>query len=163
MKGFSANLYRQRLRGTLASACGGGERSRGLALPARLASTDTMTTHRTPAAAGLALVPPVLATWLSIFRDCFTAPVWKHVLVLVAGAVLAPRKRTVSAALRVMGLVARPGFARYREVLIGIDDTIERRWGARIKARGIYRDPVRSSHGHFVKASGLRWLSLMVV
>lgn len=173
MKGFSANLYRQRLRGTLASACGGGERSRGLALPARLASTDTMTTHRTSAAAGLALVPPVLATWLSIFRDCFTAPVWKHVLVLVAGAVLAPRKRTVGAALRVMGLVARPGFARYHEVLsrarwdaravarkllvqvldvflptgevvIGIDDTIERRWGARIKARGIYRDPVRS-------------------
>ena len=26
------------------------------------------------------------------------------------------------------------------EVVIGIDDTIERRWGARIKARGIYRD-----------------------
>jgi hypothetical protein len=48
------------------------------------------------------------------------------------------------------------------EVVIGIDDTIERRWGARIKARGIYRDPVRSSKGHFVKTSGLRWLSLMV-
>jgi len=48
-------------------------------------------------------------------------------------------------------------------VVIGIDDTIERRWGARIKARGIYRDPVRSSKGHFVKTSGLRWLSLMVV
>jgi hypothetical protein len=48
-------------------------------------------------------------------------------------------------------------------VAIGLDDTIERRWGARIKARGIYRDPVRSSHGHFVKASGLRWLSLMLL
>jgi hypothetical protein len=48
-------------------------------------------------------------------------------------------------------------------VVIGIDDTIERRWGARIKARGVYRDPVRSSKGHFVKTSGLRWLSLMVV
>ena len=47
------------------------------------------------------------------------------------------------------------------EVVVGIDDTIERRWGARIKARGIYRDPVRSSKGHFVKTSGLRWLSLM--
>jgi len=44
-----------------------------------------------------------------------------------------------------------------------IDETIERRWGARIKARGIYRDPVRSSHGHFVKASGLRWISLMLL
>jgi hypothetical protein len=48
-------------------------------------------------------------------------------------------------------------------VVIGLDDTIERRWGGRIKAHGIYRDPVRSSHGHFVKASGLRWLSLMLL
>ena len=48
-------------------------------------------------------------------------------------------------------------------VVIGIDDTIERRWGAKISARGIYRDPVRSSKGHFVKASGLRWLSAMLL
>jgi hypothetical protein len=47
--------------------------------------------------------------------------------------------------------------------VIGFDDTIERRWGAKIKARGIYRDPVRSSKGHFVKASGLRWLSAMLL
>jgi hypothetical protein len=45
----------------------------------------------------------------------------------------------------------------------GLDDTIERRRGKRIAAQGIYRDPVRSSHGHFVKASGLRWLSLMLL
>jgi len=48
-------------------------------------------------------------------------------------------------------------------VVMAIDETIERRWGARIRARGIYRDPVRSSHGHFVKASGLRWISLMLL
>src|SRR5262249_41062383 len=48
-------------------------------------------------------------------------------------------------------------------VVIGFDDTIERRWGAKISARGIYRDPVRSSKGHFVKASGLRWLSAMLL
>ncbi|MBY0296678.1 MAG: transposase [Methylobacterium sp.] len=48
-------------------------------------------------------------------------------------------------------------------MVVGLDETIERRWGARIKARGIYRDPVRSSHGHFVKASGLRWISLMLL
>jgi hypothetical protein len=46
---------------------------------------------------------------------------------------------------------------------MGIDDTIERRWGKRIAARGIYRDPVRSSDSHFVKTSGLRWLSLMLL
>jgi hypothetical protein len=48
-------------------------------------------------------------------------------------------------------------------IVIGLDDTIERRWGPNIKARGIYRDPVRSSKGHFVKASGLRWLSAMLL
>ena len=137
------------------------------------------------------LVPPILATWLAVFRPCFTAPVWNRVLVLVAGAVLAPGKRTVTQVLRVMGVADDRHFRRYHEVLsrarwdgravarrlllyiierllpngdvvIGIDDTIERRWGARIKARGIYRDPVRSSKGQFVKTSGLRWLSLMV-
>ena len=148
-------------------------------------SGDTTVPH-------LPLIPPVLIGWLAVFEPCFTAPTWQHVLVLVAGAVLAPGKRTVTQVLRVMGLAGHVGFARYHEVLnrarwdaravarqllvhlldkllpsgpvvIGIDDTIERRWGAKIKSRGIYRDPVRSSKGHFVKTSGLRWLSLMVV
>jgi hypothetical protein len=48
-------------------------------------------------------------------------------------------------------------------IVLGIDDTIERRRGKRIQAKGIYRDPVRSSHSHFVKASGLRWVSLMLL
>lgn len=47
--------------------------------------------------------------------------------------------------------------------MLGLADTIERRRGERIKAKGIYRDPVRSSHSHFVKASGLRWLSCMLL
>jgi hypothetical protein len=154
-----------------------------------------MTPDRIPAApVSLAAlpVPSLLASWLAPFRDCFTALVWQRVLVLVAGAVLAPGQRTVSAALRVMGLADQPSFGRFHEVLsqarwdqralarrllihlldallptgevvIGIDDTIERRWGPNIAARGIYRDPVRSSRGSFVKTSGLRWLSLMVV
>ena len=54
-------------------------------------------------------------------------------------------------------------FAVTGTVIVGLDDTIERRRGAKIKAKGIYRDPVRSSHSHFVKASGLRWLSLMLL
>ena len=48
-------------------------------------------------------------------------------------------------------------------LVLGIDPTIERRWGHKIAARGIYRDPVRSSESHFVKASGLRWISLMLL
>src|SRR5512144_455939 len=48
-------------------------------------------------------------------------------------------------------------------LVMGLDDTLEQRWGRKIAARGIYRDPVRSSHGHVVKARGLRWLSLMLL
>src|SRR5215218_4695530 len=116
----------------------------------------------------------------------------RRALVLVAGALMATGRRTVASALRAAGLGGAPGFARYHRVLsharwsglaagqrllallvaafvpdgpvvLALDDTLERRWGRRIRARGIYRDPVRSSHGHFVKASGLRWLSLMLV
>ena len=75
------------------------------------------------------LVPSVLVAWLSVFRPCFTAPVWRHVQVLVAGAVLAPGKRTVTQALRVMGLSDDPGFGRYHEVLN------RARWDARALAR----------------------------
>ncbi|MCW2240784.1 IS701 family transposase [Azospirillum canadense] len=137
-------------------------------------------------------VPRPLVQWLWPFVGCFSAANWQHVQVLVAGAVLCPGRRTVTGALRVMGLEQASGFAVYHRVLstarwsarrvarvllrllvsalvphgpvvIALDDTIERRWGKRIALRGIYRDPVRSSHGHFVKVSGLRWLCVMLL
>jgi len=48
-------------------------------------------------------------------------------------------------------------------LIVGVDETLERRWGKKIAPKGIYRDAVRSSHGHFVKASGLRWICLMLL
>ncbi len=48
-------------------------------------------------------------------------------------------------------------------IVVGIDETIERRRGAKIAAKGIYRDPVRSSQAFFVKTSGLRWVSMMLL
>jgi hypothetical protein len=112
--------------------------------------------------------------------------------VLVIGAILVRGQRTVCAVLRVMGLSDEVHFATYHrvlnravwearavsrtllsvliqtfvprgEILIGGDETIERRQGKLIRAKGIYRDPVRSSHSHFVKASGLRWVTLMLL
>jgi len=129
---------------------------------------------------------------MSSFSPLFSSRVWAHVQVLLTGAILAPGKRTVSAILRVMGLDRRSDYQNYHRVLnrcvwsslqgsqillhllvqtflphgrlvFGLDDTIERRRGDHITAKGIYRDPVRSSHSHFVKASGLRWLSLMLL
>jgi hypothetical protein len=151
-----------------------------------------MTQHHSSPSSAAAPMPPIIISLMMPFRGFFTAPVWEHVLALITGMVLTPGKRTVSAALRVMGLGAARDFAPYHYVLnrarwksravartlltmildrflpagpvvIGVDDTIERRWGRKIAARGVYRDPVRSSHGHFVKTSGLRWLSVMAM
>jgi hypothetical protein len=64
-----------------------------------------------------ARVPEVLAAWMRPFRGYFTTAVWRHTLVLVAGALLAPGRRTVTTALRVMGLEQAPGFAVHHRVL----------------------------------------------
>jgi DDE superfamily endonuclease len=137
-------------------------------------------------------VPVALTRLIVKFAPLFSKRVWEHVQVLVVGALLAPGQRTVTAVLRVMGLSQERHFQNYHRVLnrarwsslatahvllelvvrtfvptgtvvIGLDDTLERRRGQQIKAKGIYRDPVRSSHSHMVKASGLRWLCAMVL
>src|SRR5216684_9273661 len=102
-----------------------------LARRGRLDSTAAMTPNRTASvtARPSVPVPAILVSWMAIFRPCFTAPVWNHILVLVAGTVLAPGKRTVTQALRVMGLAEQPGFGRYHEALN------RARWNARDVAR----------------------------
>jgi len=136
--------------------------------------------------------PPTILQLLAAFAPVFSRRVWRSARVLAAGALLTPGKRTVAAALRVAGLAGIRRFERYHRVLnrtrwssiavsrillgllvaafvpdgpivVGVDETIERRRGARIAAKGIYRDAVRSSRSHFVKASGLRWVSVMLL
>jgi hypothetical protein len=127
------------------------------------------------------------------FVPLFSKRVWQHAQVLLAGAILAPGARTVSSALRAMGLDQEKRFHRYHRVLscaswsslaasrvllgllleafvpegapliVGIDETLERRYGRKISARGVYRDPVRSTHETFVKSSGLRWVCVMLL
>jgi len=137
-------------------------------------------------------LPSRFAAVILTFTPLFLQRSWRHAEVLLTGAILAPGQRTVTSILRITGLSRERRFVNYHRVLsraawcpraasrlllgllvaafapkgpvvLGIDDTIERRRGKRIAAKGIYRDPVRSSHGHFVKASGLRWLSLMLL
>jgi hypothetical protein len=137
-------------------------------------------------------LPITFTSAIGVFAPVFSRPVWQHVKVLMTGAVLAPGKRTVTAILRIMGRNAASDFQTYHRVLnravwsprtasrlllrlvvavcipsgvvvFGLDDTIERRRGEQITAKGIYRDPVRSSHAHVVKVSGLRWLACMVL
>lgn len=135
-------------------------------------------------------LPAELVVLFAHFAPLFTRPVWPHAQTLLVGAILAIGKRTVSSCLRVMGKSSEKHFQNYHRVLnrdrwlileasrlllkllvsafvpigelvFGLDDTIERRRGKQIEVKGIYRDPVRSSHSHFVKASGLRWLCCM--
>jgi DDE superfamily endonuclease len=136
--------------------------------------------------------PKEPANLMTTFAPLFTKRVWHHVQVLLVGALLSPGKRTITAVLRVMGLAHAKSFQQYHRVLnrdvwsglegarllrlllvsllapsgplvMGLDDTLERRRGAKIHATGLYRDPVRASHSHLVKASGRRWLSLMLL
>lgn len=137
-------------------------------------------------------MPPEFATLIIAFQPLFSKTVFEHAQLLITGAVLAPGRRTVASALRVMGRRHTTTFQNYHRVLnrdkwsarragqillgmlvrrfvhqgrllFGLDDTIERRRGTKIKAKGVYRDPVRSSKGHLVKTTGLRWLSLMLL
>ena len=60
-------------------------------------------------------------------------------------------------------LLVRLFFPGNEPLIMGIDETIERRRGRKIAARGVYRDPVRSSKEFFVKTNGLRWISMLLL
>jgi hypothetical protein len=110
-------------------------------------------------------LPKELIPWMLAFAPLFAQPVWELALVLLVGAIVAPGKRTVSAILRVMGLEHEPHFQNYHRVLsraiwssrqasrlllqqwvrvfvpdgvlvMGIDNTIERRWGNGLPSEG---------------------------
>ena len=137
-------------------------------------------------------LPTTMIRFLAPFAPLFSKRVWRNAQVLLVGAILAPGQRTVSSALRAMGLDQYERFHRYHRVLsraswssreasrvllrlllgafvgegpliLGIDETLERRYGKKISARGVYRDPVRSTHETFVKSSGLRWVCMMLL
>lgn len=137
-------------------------------------------------------LPEAIIAILTPFAPLFTRPVWGHVQVLLIGAILCRGPRTVASVLRVMGLGDEKGFEKYHRVLsrarwsglqgarillgllvmllppgwpvlVGIDETVERRDGRRIKAKGCYRDAVRSSEKVVVKCYGLQWISMMLL
>ena len=133
--------------------------------------------------------PAEVGAVCAAFTSLFTRPSWRRAQALLCGTLLAPANRAVTSALRALGLSADRHFQNYHRVLsrarwsarqaagillrllvqafaamgpvvLGLDETVERRRGAKIKARAIYRDAARSSRECFQKTSGLRWLSL---
>ena len=137
-------------------------------------------------------LPPETQTVLSSFVPLFSIPVWRNASVLAIGAILCIGKRTVTSALRVMGLAGEERFTNFHRVLnrakwstlqgakillgrlvrlvpailpliIVIDETIERRKGKKIKAKGCYRDAVRSTHKKVIHCFGLKWIAMMLI
>lgn len=138
-------------------------------------------------------LPKEFSCQISVFAPLFSKKVFEHAKVLVAGGLLVIGRRTVCSALRAVCLGDEHRFHKYHRVLsrakwcsrkcgqlllllligrftraeealvFGIDETIERRRGQKINAKGIYRDAVRSSKSHMVKCSGLRWMNLMLL
>lgn len=138
-------------------------------------------------------LPNEMIAVLDPFAPVFRKRVWERVKLLVVGAILVPGQRTIASVLRVMGRGNDRHFQNFHRVLnrdrwasrivsmillrllveafvpeeapviVGIDEHIERRRGAKIAAKGIYRDPVRSSKEFFVKTSGLRWISMQLL
>ena len=136
--------------------------------------------------------PKSIITLLNAFAPLFTKPAFRLLHTLVLGTILTTGRRTVASALRAVGLAQEKHFQNYHRLLnraqwssrrvakvlllllieafaptgpllLGIDETLERRQGDKIKAKGIYRDAARSSKSCFAKASGLRWISLMLL
>lgn len=127
------------------------------------------------------------------FRRLFSKNVFDHAVVLLLGALLLVGRRTVCAALRIMGLAGEKRFHKYHrvlsearwsllqgarillELLVGslcgadaplvfaLDETLERRRGDHIAAKGVYYDAVRSSRHQKVKSTGLRWVCMMLL
>lgn len=137
-------------------------------------------------------LPEVIVSLLTNFANVFTVPTWGYAQTLLIGALLCNGKRTVSSALRIMGLSHEQRFERYHRVLstakwnefklskillgllmvlipanmpvfIAMDETIERRSGRKITAKGCYRDACRSSHSLVIKCFGLKWLCAALI
>lgn len=138
-------------------------------------------------------LPPEFQLAISAFSIAFRSRVWEKGKLLLLGAICCPGSRTICNLLRTVGLSDERRFHKYHRFLstdkwsalklaqilmgclintfskpgsplvFGLDETIERRWGPKIKKRAVYRDSVRSSASHFVKCSGLRWMCLMLL
>ena len=139
------------------------------------------------------IIPEEIVKILSEFAPVFSHRIWDTVQFLIIGAILTPGKRTVSAILRTMGVQEDKNYQNYHRVLnravwsglaaskilfgllvaafcanglpliIGADETVERRKGEQIQAKGVFRDAVRSSKKHVITCFGLRWVSMMLI
>ena len=135
---------------------------------------------------------PEIISVIAVFACEFNHPTWKNIQTLLLGAILCRGARRVSNILRVMNLSQEANFGKYHRVLnrgawdglvlskillgllikllpeswpilVAVDETLERRQGKKIKAKGAYRDAVRSSQSHLVTSYGLKWECMALI
>jgi hypothetical protein len=130
---------------------------------------------------------------LETFRIAFTGRTLQNALVLLYGVILTPGPRTVTAALRVLGVATGQRFGKYHRVLnratwspmllsrlllatlirlflpadapliLIVDETLERRKGSKIRWRGWARDAVRSTANQVAYSLGIRWVVMAIL
>jgi hypothetical protein len=130
----------------------------------------------------------ILQPFATIFRQ---ERVFRKALTLLIGCILCIGGVTVCAALRAIGLNTDKTYSRFHRLLnhdywnmmlaskillqmivkafpqkiltFAVDDTIERRRGKKIKAKGIFKDPIGTGTGKHITCSGLRWVPIMIL
>jgi len=135
----------------------------------------------------MANLPAPIVTILALFAPLFSRPVFRNLLLLFQGHILAKGRRTITDLLRVIHRKNEKNYSKYHwvlngakwkpfeaskilfrvlikllpadeEIVINLDSTIERRKGPKIQGLGVQRDAVRSSKQKKVLTIGLNWL-----
>lgn len=136
-------------------------------------------------------LPKAAEPLVSAFSVAFTRPTFQRVLVLIVGAILSPRHRTVSGMLRAVGPLAKGHWSDFHRVLccriwscwpLGkvlaamvlelipadqavicpVDDTNPQHKGKHVYGKGCHHDAVRSTHSHVVWVWGHKWVTLAI-
>jgi hypothetical protein len=136
-------------------------------------------------------IPKAAEPLVSAFSVAFTRPTFQRALVLILGAILSLRRRTVTHLLRTVGPLAKGHWSDFHRVLcraawscrplgkvlaamvlelipaelpvvIPVDDTTPQHKGKHVYGKGRHRDAVRSTHSHVVWVWGHKWVVLAI-
>ena len=136
-------------------------------------------------------LPAAAEPLVSAFSVAFTRPTFQRVVVLILGAILSLRHRTVTGMLRAVGPLAEGHWSDFHRVLcrrvwstwpLGkvlaamvlelipadqpvicpVDDTTPQHKGKRVYGKGCHHDACRSTHSHIVWVWGHKWVVLSI-
>src|SRR5205085_544402 len=148
-------------------------------------------TRRIGKESDMSCLPKAAEPLVSMFSVAFTRPTFQRVVILILGAILSLRQRTVTALLRTVGPLAKGHFSDFHRVLcracwstwplgkvlaamilelippdqpivVPVDDTAVQHRGKRVFGKGRHHDAIRSTHNHVVWIWGHKWVVLSI-